>query len=166
MYPVMHNRRGEDMLSRRVRGFLGVMTTWGVAFSALAVISMTAVILGNPDVPLGFRHLPALALRGFLAGALAGGLFAALVAGRERSGSVSSMSPRRFALWGFVGGASLPVITIAAAGGFAFLPLAAIVTSTLVSGAIGSAIAASTIALARRAPELPAEKVRPGLLEP
>jgi hypothetical protein len=152
--------RGAIVFSRRVRAFLGVMTTWGVVFSAISLVSFTAMLLVT-DIPrhiLGFHNLPAIVLRGFLAGALSGGLFAALLMGRERSNSVSTMSIRRVAAWGFLGAATLPFLTVAAVGGFAILPLVTVLTSSLVSGTIGSAIAASTIAIARRAPELPSER--------
>jgi hypothetical protein len=148
------------MLSRRVRAFLGVMTTWGVAFSALSVVSLTAVILGS-DIPkhiIGFHNLPAVAVRGFLAGALSGALFAALLIGSERKNTVSSIPIRRVALLGFLGAASLPFLTVAAAGGFGILPLYTVLTSSLGAGVVGSAIAAATIAIARRAPALPSER--------
>lgn len=74
------------------------------------------------------------------------------------------MSLRRVALWGFVGGATLPVLTVLAAGGLRFIPAATLLTSSLVAVALGSSIAAATILIARRAPELPAERARRELL--
>jgi hypothetical protein len=152
------------MLSRRLRGLLGVMTTWGIAFSAFATISISAVILSGiaPDV-LGFRHVPLIALRGFLAGALSGGLFAALLVGRERSKTVATMSLGRVTAWGFLGGAALPAVTMLALNGIQHLPIGAIITSIVSAGAIGAGIAATSVHLARRAPELPLDRATPEL---
>jgi hypothetical protein len=152
------------MLSRRLRGFLGVMTTWGVVFSAFGVASFTAIILTGrfPDA-IGYRFLPMVALRGFIAGALSGALFAALLVARNRSQTVSSISMRRATALGFVGGASLPLVTLLAGGAFGLLPIATIMTSTVVAGLIGTGIAGSVIWIAQRAPQLPSEPSAPQL---
>jgi hypothetical protein len=152
------------MLSRRLRGFLGVMTTWGVVFSAFGVASFTAVILsGRFPAEIGYRFLPMVALRGFVAGALSGALFAALLVGRKRSQTVSTISMRRATALGFVGGASLPLVTLLAGRTFGLIPVATIITSSVVAGVIGSGIAGSIIWIAQRAPRLPSEPIAPEL---
>ena len=104
------------MLSRRLRGFLGVMTTWGVVFSALGAASFTALIVsGRFPGEIGYRLIPIVALRGFVAGALSGALFAALLVARKRSQTVSTISIRRAMALGFLGGTGLPLATMLAA---------------------------------------------------
>ena len=152
------------MLSRRVRGFLGVMTTWGVVFSALGAASFTAIILsGRFPAEVGYRFIPIVALRGFIAGALSGALFAALLVARKRSQTVSTISIRRATALGFIGGASLPLFTMFAARAFGLVPLATIITSSVVAGLMGSGIAGSIIWIAQRAPRLPSERAVPEL---
>ena len=147
------------MLSRRVRGFLGVMTTWGVVFSAFGSATFTALILSGRFPPeIGYRFIPMVALRGFIAGALSGALFAALLVGRKRRQTVSTISIRRATVLGFIGGASLPLVTTLAARAFVFLPIATVLASSVVAGLIGSGIAGSIIWMAQRAPRLPSER--------
>lgn len=152
------------MLSRRVRGFLGVMTTWGVVFSGFSVVSLTALFLSGriPD-QIDFRVISIYVVRGFLTGALSGALFAALLRGRKRSQTVSTISIRRVTVLGFIGGASLPLLTMLASGAFSYMPVAAVLASTAISGVIGSGVAASILWIAQRAPRLPSERAAPEL---
>ena len=48
---------------------------------------------------------------------------------------------RRGVVLGFIGGASLPLVTTLAARAFVFLPIATVLASSVVAGLIGSGIA-------------------------
>src|SRR6185436_1198652 len=126
--------RDGHMLPRRIRGLLGIMTTWGIAFSVIGVASLSAVVLSGAvsDSIIGFRHLPLVALRGFLAGALSGGLFSALLVWRERSKGVSTVSVRRMATWGFLGAGSLVPVMALAAGTIGIIRAPILITASLV----------------------------------
>jgi hypothetical protein len=121
---------------------------------ALSVLATGTLALGLatglvPESVFGARELVALAVRGLVVGGVAGGLFAWLLARRERGHSLASLSPRRVALWGFVGAGSLPVIMALAATGPA-LPLGVLVAGTAGFGAIGSLLSTATLRMARR----------------
>jgi hypothetical protein len=138
--------------SRRFRGIFGIATTWGIALSTLATASL-ALGLATGLVPpsiFGARELVAVAVRGLLVGGVAGGLFAWLLAHRERGHSLATLSTRRVALWGFVAAGSLPAILALAAAG-PVLPLGVLVAGTAGFGAIGSLLSTATLRMARRA---------------
>jgi len=138
--------------SRRFRGIFGIATMWGVALATLATGSLAlglATGLVPPSV-FGARELVAVAVRGLLAGGVAGGLFAWLLAQRERGHSLATLSTRRVALWGFVAAGSLPVILALAAVG-PVLPLGVLVAGTAGFGGIGSLLSTATLRMARRA---------------
>jgi hypothetical protein len=142
---------GQD---RRFRGIVGMSAIWGVALSALATTSL-AVGLATGLVPSGIfgaREMIAVAIRGFAAGALGGGLFAWLVARRERSKALSSVSSHRMALWGFLAAGSVPAI-VALAAGWPALPIGILAASSVIAGAGGSALSVAILRLARCAPE-------------
>ena len=142
---------GQD---HRFRGIVGMSAIWGVALSALATTSL-ALGLATGLVPpgiFGAREMIAVAIRGFAAGALGGGLFAWLVARRERSKALSNVSSHRMALWGFLAAGSVPAVVALAAGG-TVLPISILAASTAIAGAGGSALSVGILRLARRAPE-------------
>ena len=144
-------------LNRRLRGILGLGATWGVAFSALS-LSLVAIGVATTSMPIvqfGVGDYLAMGIRGFLAGGLAGSVFAALVARRERGRSLSGMSDERMALWGFLGGAPVPWVAVALSG-MQGVPLGAFVTASVLYGVVGGSLGVATIRVARRAPELSA----------
>jgi len=142
---------GQD---HRFRGIVGMSAIWGVALSALATTSL-ALGLATGLVPpgiFGAREIIAVAVRGFVAGAVGGNLFAWLVARRERSKTLSNVSSHRMALWGFLAAGSVPAIVALAAGGPA-LPIGILAASTVIAGVGGSALSVGILRLARRAPQ-------------
>ena len=143
-------------LKRRLRGVLGIATTWGVAFAGLS-LGMVALGLAIHAIPMGLFGVTdyfVIGVRGFLAGGLAGTLFASLVARRERGTAFKAMSHERMALWGFLACAPIPAIAMAFSGMLGLAP-GIIVAATVAYGALGGAMGAATLRLARRAPELP-----------
>lgn len=137
---------------RRFRGLVGIAITWGVALATLATGSL-ALGLATDLVPasmFGARELVAVAVRGFLVGGVGGGLFAWLLARRERGQSLATLSARRVAGWGFVAAGSLPVLLALAATGPA-LPFGVLVASIAGFGGIGSLLSTATLRIARRA---------------
>ena len=142
---------------RRLRGLLGIATTWGVAFSVI----MTTLLVGRwalglfPGAHFGVRQIIVAGIEFFLMGGLAGTLFSLFFARGERRQTLETLSMARVALWGFLGvGVPAAALTLGAifmyGRGFVIAPL-----SIALSGAMGSAMSVATIKLARRAPALP-----------
>ena len=141
---------------RRLRGLVGIATTWGVAFS----IMMTTLLIGRwaigfPHSGFGLRQIIVALIEFFLMGGLAGTLFSLFFARGERRQTLETLSMARVALWGFLGvGVPTAGLTIGAVlmygRGLLIAPL-----SIALAGAMGSAMSVATIKLARRAPALP-----------
>ena len=87
---------------RRLRGLLGIATTWGIAFS----IVMTTLLVGRwavgfpHGVHLSVRLFAIAAIEFFLMGGLAGTLFSLFFARGERRQTLETLSMPRVALWG------------------------------------------------------------------
>jgi len=144
-------------LLRRLRGLLGIATTWGVAFSVM----MTTLLVGRLALGLphgahfGVRTIIVAAIEFFLMGGLSGTLFSLFFARGERRQTLDTLSMSRVALWGFLGvGVPSAALTLGAilmyGRGFVVAPL-----SIALAGAMGSAMSVATIKLARRAPAIP-----------
>lgn len=142
---------------RRLRGLVGIATTWGVAFS----IMMTTLLIGRWAIGgfhgfgFGLRQIIIAAIEFFLMGGLAGTLFSLFFASGERRQTLETLSMARVALWGFLGvGVPTTALTVGAVlmygRGLLIAPL-----SIALAGAMGSAMSVATIKLARRAPALP-----------
>ena len=143
-------------ITRRLRGLVGMATTWGMCFSALSTLFFLGVRLAGslPREMFGARIVIAIAARGFVVGALAGAVFSLVLAAAERRRTLSGLSSGRVALWGFLGTAAIPFIYVALSSPNAalHLPISIIVAGTLTYGAIGGAIATTILGVARRAP--------------
>lgn len=145
-------------LLRQLRGALGVATTWGVAFAALG---LTILIGGRvtglfPDLMLGARYTAAVLVRLFIAGGVAGTVFSVILASAERRKSVTDLSPRRAAMWGFIGGAVMPWAFVAITPAGISIPWAFIGIGSVAYGLLAGGIGAATVRIARRgaAPEI------------
>ncbi len=142
---------------RRLRGIVGIGTLWGVAGTAFGTIGgLIAISFGGPfllDSLVGFA-LGAGGL-GFVLGAgFAGAL--TMIEGRR---TLEELSPRRAAFWGGLAGALVSLVV-----GLVFLgptlgtvlPLQPFLFTLLAGsgfyGALSSALAYGTVALAKRAP--------------
>ena len=133
---------------------IGTALTWGVALAALAAGSL-AIGLASGLVPkdiFGAGEVASVALRGLLAGGVAGALYAWALSARERGHTLATLKPRRVALWGFLAAGCLPAVLSLAAGGPA-LPLGVLVAGSVGYGLIGSLLSTTTLRIARRADE-------------
>src|SRR5262249_50222032 len=92
----------------RLRGVIGVGTTWGVCFSALSsLLFLVARLSGSLPVEVfGSRMVVAIAARGFVVGALSGAVFSLVLTAAERRRTLAGLSAGRVALWGFLGTAA------------------------------------------------------------
>ena len=142
---------------RRLRGLLGIATTWAITFSVIG----TALLIGrwamgrSPGSVSGPRQIVIAAIEFLLMGGLAGTLFSLFFASGERRQTLETLSMPRVALWGFLG---VSVPTAALTLGAVFLYGRALLVAPLtvvVAGALGSAMSVATIKLAQRAPALP-----------
>jgi len=138
----------------RYRGLVRTSLTAGLVLSALATGAL-AIGLATGLVPesiFGARELVAVAIRGFSAGALAGGLFSWFVRRGERGQSLSTLSASRVALWGGLAAGSVPLLAALTATG-PVLPIGVLAAGTVLFGIGGSVVSAGMLRVARRAPE-------------
>ena len=142
---------------RRYRGLFRTSLTTGVAFSGIALATAAFVVATGlvPSSLLGARDLISVALRGFGAGAAAGGLFGLLVARGERGKNLSNLSTGRIAVYGGLATGTVPLLVAVVAAGS--LPISVLATGVLVYAAGGAGASAAMLRVARRErPELPA----------
>jgi hypothetical protein len=140
--------------THRFRGLVRTSLTAGTVLSVLATGAL-AIGLATGFVPsefFGARQLIGVAIRGFGIGALAGGLFASFLARGARRQTLSALSGRRVALWG--GLATGSVVLLGALAAPSIVPIGVLATATVIAGLGGSAVSASMLRLARRAPRL------------
>jgi hypothetical protein len=140
--------------TRRYRGLVRTSLTAGVVLSALATGAL-AVGLATGLVPasvFGARELIAVAIRGFSAGAVAGGLFSWFVRRGERGQNLSTLSTSRVALWGGLAAGSVPLLAALTATG-PVLPIGVLAAGSVLFGIGGSVVSAGMLRVARRAPE-------------
>lgn len=143
---------------RRLRGILGIATTWGVAFSVIGTtLVVSGVVTGLlPASIFGPRQVVAVAIENFLMGGLAGTLFSLFFASGERRQTLETLSMPRVALWGFLGvGVPTAALVLGASVLYGRMSLLAAPLGVAMAGAMGSAMSVATIKLARRAPALP-----------
>ena len=140
----------------RIRGLLRTSFTAGAVLSVLATGTLLLGIATGlvPSSIFGPKLVLAVAIRDFVAGSVAGGLFSWFVARGERGKSLATLSTRRVALWGGLATASVPVfaaLAAAAASGVS-VPIGLLAASTAIAGIGGSVVSAGMLRLARRAP--------------
>lgn len=143
------------MLLRRLRGVLITALLWAVVWGFLGGLLLLVVSLSTHVHAVGLSVAQAiLAVLAFfgLWGALSGGVFAIAMSVAERQRRIEDLSMRRVALWGALGGATLPAIgTVAIVitpieGGLP--PQIAVLLA--ITSLLGSLCSAGTLALARR----------------
>lgn len=142
------------MLSRRLRGIASLAAVWGTALSALST-STLLIGLATGYVPREIFPpfvIAAVALRGFIVGAISGSAFAWFLSTRERNRSVSTMSLKRAALWGFAAAAGVSAILSVAAFTAAgvLLPLPIVAVSIGIAGVGGGLFGAGLLRVAKR----------------
>jgi hypothetical protein len=125
-------------LWRRLRGALGIALTWAALWVILGSLLMLVLVTLDPqqiDPGEGpATALPILALVGFLSGLG----FAALFALAERRRTTGDLSIPRAALWGLLGGVTVPLL------------MGADARMGWITGPVGALFAAASIAIARR----------------
>lgn len=139
---------------RQLRGGLVISMLWAFAWLPIGVL------LG---LTLGWVHIPprswmeASFLTTWTAvGALSGAAFAAILAVAERKHTFAELSPRRFLLWGLLGGATIPVVStviVLAISKRHLAPPAGPVFALMT--VVGGLCASATLWLARRSREEP-----------
>ena len=143
-------------IARRLRAIFTLSATWAVAISALGT-SALLIGLATGVVPhsiYGTREIISVAVRGLLVGGLAGALFGTLLSNRERMKSLSALSTKRTALWGFLAGATATGAVVFLATGGA-VPMLLLGIGALTWGIGGALAGVGLLRLARRAsPEL------------
>lgn len=142
-------------IRQRLRGLLGIAVTWGLGVSVLA----TTILLGGlatgliPGGVFGPRQVVTVAVRNFVAGAVAGVLFGMMLASAERRRTVATLSMRRVAGWGFLGVAIPTGIIAVIANAAVPMSIGVIGAGLLGSGVLGAALSTATLKLARRSPD-------------
>lgn len=139
---------------RRLRGALGVALTWGTAFSTLATtLLLSGLAVGFiPSAVFGPKEIVQVVIRTFLAGGLAGTLFASVLAGAERRRTLGTLSLKRVAVWGFLGAACIPGVFAIALGLTGAVSGGLLLSGTALYGAIGSVLSTATVRMAQRIP--------------
>ena len=134
---------------RKLRGVVGVGVTWGAVFGTLMFLLATVIGMVDPD-SIGPGEEP------YRLGAIVGGVgflcgasFALLLAWAERRKPIAKLSVARAAIWGALGAAAFPVL-----GG---MPNVANILMFVCP--LGAALASATVALARRADRVSADRL-------
>lgn len=141
---------------RRLRGVASTALFWAIAWLPFGVALVT-LWLGprRSEAPPAFswRSLATAVLVWCTWGAISGGVFAVALAVAERKRSLADLSMLRTTLWGGFGSGSAPAVVMTVAyfrtGPRVILPYVLFVAAT---ASLGAAMAAGSLALARRAP--------------
>ena len=139
--------------AHRYRGLVRTSFTAGTVMSAIATGALAIGLVTGlvPSSIFGVRELIAVAIRGFVAGAVAGGLFAWFVARGTRGQGLSALSTGRVALWGGLATGSVFLLAGLAAPGI--VPISVLATAVAIAGVGGSVVSAGMLRLAHRAPQ-------------
>lgn len=142
---------------RRLRGVLGTSLVWGLPGTLVGAIGGLLVSFFGGAPLLGSLFTGSVAVGGvfFLLGA--GSALALTLAEGHRT--LDELSPRRAAIWGAVSGGTLPILALFVTLGPGLVTyladmevLLALLAGVGSYGALGAALAASTVAVAKRAP--------------
>ena len=125
-------------LLRKLRGAIGLATTWGVAWAAIFAAIVTVVGFLDPNSIDPGEGPVRVAMIGAVYGLVSGAVVAVLFAVAERRKTLRDLSLGRAALWGAIGTAVFPLLTQVSDG------------MVLILCPIGAALAAGSVAIARR----------------
>jgi hypothetical protein len=143
-------------LLRRIRGAIGMGLTWSIPWAAVSAVTRAAIIYFLVPLPADLSRLNVVlqaaitnGISGALIGFLTGTAFSLVLTMAERNRTLSSLSARRFALWGAAAGGvtATTLVTLTWSGGVPNLVFAS--SFITVSVALGAACAALTLRLAR-----------------
>jgi hypothetical protein len=143
------------LVPRRVRGLIGIAVVWGAAISVVGTAFIAGALAAGliPTVPgVGPARwvmiIANVAMRDFVAGGVAGALFATLLASAERRRTLDDLSLLRVSCWGFLA-AAVPTALLPVISGVR-LPVPTIAAATIASGLLGVGLSVGMIRLARR----------------
>lgn len=144
-------------IARKARGVLGMALTWGMAWVPVSVALLPIYLRTWAIGTIDPRAVIAMAVEGFVLGALNGAAFSLVLAAVERRRRLGDLRSRRIAWYGtFAGGAIATIVT-----GIAnvVVPHSAanqwFLVNLAIFSALGGASGAASLALARRG--LPSE---------
>jgi hypothetical protein len=136
---------------RRFRAIMATAATWSLAWAPFALVPLSIVATSDQRVPL--RLVVTVVMTQAMLGAIGGALFAAALTLSSRSKRFEELRVLSVSLWGAGGGLLLPLAAQLTVMRDVGLPVAAIAGATAVSAALGATCAASTLWIARRAPQ-------------
>lgn len=140
--------------TNRLRGILGMAATWAIGLSTIA----TTFFLGGlavgaiPSDTFGVAQVVDVASRALLVGGVAGALFALGLARTGRHTAFSELTSRTVGLWGFLGGAAIPLVLFSVLGAGALQHVAVRVAGVRGYGLVGVGFGIGVLRLARRTP--------------
>ena len=142
------------MLLRRARGVFVTGLLWAIVWGILgcAVVLTQVISQSRPSEP-SLARLILVALTFFgVWGGVSGSVFAIALTVAERQRSIEELSMGRVALWGAIGGATIPAIGTAASvlAGAASRLQPDLAWLFAITALLGSLCASATLALARR----------------
>src|SRR5690606_23690819 len=121
------------------------------AWAPFALVPLSIVATSGQRVP--FRLVVTVVLTQALLGAIGGALFAVALMLGSRSKRFEELRVLSVSLWGAGGGLLLPLAVQLTVMRDVGLPVTAVAGATAVSAALGATCAASTLWIARRAPQ-------------
>jgi hypothetical protein len=134
---------------RRLRGLVGVGTTWGVAWAVIGALIGLVIGIVSPGSVAGSVVEWALGLGAY--GLVSGVGFGGLLAYHESRKTVTELSPGRAALWGVLGAVLVPLLF----GLLGFFEIGTtpidVLEAMAVTAALGGTFAAGSVAIARAA---------------
>ena len=154
-------------LLRVVRGILKTALVWGAAWIPLSLFPLSVAALLGADLPPRVIFGPML-LQSAMMGVINGIVFGSVVAIAGRRKTFAGISLKWIAVCGAVGGALFPFLarSLVVALTDVSLPLTSLAATLVTNAVLGAGLAATSLALARRAPALPrAEEPAPEALE-
>ena len=138
-------------LFRKIRGALGVGTTWAVMWAAIGAVIGLIIEWVNPSMFYFVNPVVEWAIGMGMYGAVSGFGFAGLLSLREGRKQLADLSLKRVALWGVLGSAAVPLVFgwmgLFAAGTTALDVIAAMGVTSLLGGVFSS----GSVAIAKRA---------------
>jgi hypothetical protein len=151
-------------IARRLRALATTAWVWGGMYAvAGAVFNLLQSYWGNPapELALVVEQTRWVAFRWAVIGVISGGVFGALFSGLERRRHFADLKLRRVALWGVVGGMTLPLLNGALILAGVVPESAAVgtlIAHTAFGGMLGSACAAAWFSIARNGASTAAQR--------
>ena len=144
---------------RRLKAMLMTALLWAISWAVVGTLALGVILLVGPNPGVRLGVLAGLMLRSALYwmvwGGIAGFSFAGILAVAERRHTLEQLATVRLALWGFLGGALLPIGTAALwniAYGVRMFGTVMPYWVVGVAGALGAVLASMQLSLARKLP--------------